>query len=106
MCEYFTGLKMPFSAYFFEDHIAGIREVPFGIMRLEFGDVGNIPDMVAYAIRVLISIYRLFPENIFRFLDGFKHRYVGLARTPSVIRFSGTRILMKMPEHVHQVVGM
>src|SRR3989338_9041789 len=92
------------SAKIVHDRINIVRKRPLGIMRFKFGKVGNIPDMIAHSWFVLVRHCRFLPQQFLGYTNSFEHRDVALPSTAGVIYLSRSRLLMKVPEHVDQIV--
>src|SRR5258708_20048945 len=75
-------------------------------MFFELAHVADPPDMVPYPVVLTVNIVHFFLCDLFAKGNRFQHRAIGVSTSAGVIDLSGTRILVKFPEHIHQIIAM
>ena len=89
-----------------EDFVEADGDFPFGIVRLEFGKVRNVADVVALAVLIHVLPVQLFPGHLLDFADGFEHRNAVLAAAAEVVDLAGARIGGEFLNRAHHIVAM
>ena len=79
---------------------------PVWIVLLEFAHITNIPDVIPDPIIIGKGIVHFIAHNRLGHAYGLCHRAIAVATPPRVVHFRNTWILIEMPEHVYEVVGM
>src|ERR1700731_1037180 len=92
--------------YLDEDIRKIIFPIPARIMRLEFADIAYPPDMIAYPVVLRIKVVHFFPCNLFAAGNGFQHRTVAMPSPACIVYLPRPRLLIKLPEHAHQVIAV
>ncbi len=77
---------------FFEGGIEGFGERPTGIVGLEFAEVGNVADVIAFAIFVDVRPVEFFSGQLLDFGNSFEHGDAVFAATSHVVDLAGTGV--------------
>lgn len=83
-----------------------IAVFPSGVVGLEFAYVADPPDMIPAAIVIHVRCNGLFPRQLLRHANGFRHAAIAEPAAAHVVYFAGSRRPMKLREGVHQVVAV
>src|SRR5471032_72206 len=91
---------------FRQDFLEAVAELPVGIMRLEFPNVADPPDVVADAVVLNVSPFQFFAADAFALVNRLEHGAVRVAAAADVVDFAGARLLEKLPERLDKVVAV
>src|SRR5258708_323230 len=75
-------------------------------MGFKFSDIADPPDMITNPVIAGIGIVHFIPGHLLAISDRFQHGAIGMSASAGIVDFSGSRVLVKMPEHVYQVVAV
>jgi len=89
-----------------ENFVEADGDGPVGIVGFEFGEIGDVTDVVAFAILVDILPIELFAGNLLDFGDGFEHGDAVLSPTTHVVDLAGPRISGKFFDGADDVVAV
>src|SRR5512146_1233354 len=89
-----------------EDSRHIVYHVPVRVMRLEFIQVTDVPDVVTDAVLFGISPIDLAGRNLLAKLDSLEHRAVAEATAPHVVNLAVAGIFIELVERVDQVGGV
>ena len=73
-------------------------------MILKFSDIGNIPDMIAKAIFLLVVNLHLLSAQSFTLADCLFHRAVAVTTAADIVNLSRAGILVKMIKGIDQII--
>src|SRR5229473_2829644 len=77
---------------FFESGVEGFGERPTGIVGLEFAEVGNVADVIAFAIFVDVSPGEFFSSQLLDFGNSFEHGDAVFAAASHVVDLAGAGV--------------
>src|SRR5215471_3573929 len=69
---------------------------PLRIVRLEFSDIRDIPDVIAGAVFISVAVLQFLAGNLFAQGDRFHHRAIAVARAPDVVDLAAPWILIEV----------
>ena len=73
-------------------------------MRPEFTHITYVPDMVAATVIISISVVHFITGYTFADIYSFQHGAIGKSATTGIVYLATrTWMLIKMPEHIHQI---
>ena len=62
--------------------------------------------MIANSVGFTVTVTHGVARDALAQCNGFRHRTIGVSSAASVVNFSWTWILIKMPEHIHQIIAV
>lgn len=82
------------------------RQLPVGIMRLEFRYIADIPNVITGTIGLLVGVVEFLARDLFAQLNRLEHGAVAKSGTSDVVNLSASRIAIKMIERLDKIVAM
>ena len=89
-----------------ENFVEADGDGPVGIVGIEFGEIGDVADVIAFAILIDILPIELFAADLLDFGDGFQHGDTVLAPAAHVVDLTGSGIGGKFFDGANDVVAV
>src|ERR1700722_8709242 len=92
------------SDHLFQNLVKGTRDLPLGVMTLEFSQVGDVTDVVAFAGILPVGPLNLAPGQLFNLSYGLDHRDAIRPSSAEVVDLAASWVFRERVEGAYHVL--